>query len=375
MIQDFSFWEFETFHRVWDICIIGSGITGLSTGISILEKKPETKVLIVDRWFIPLGASTRNAGFSTFGSPSEILVDVAQMGEEAAITLISKRWGGLQMLQKRLSGSNAQYATHGGYELFHEEEFEIIHSNLSYLNGLMEHATGKAVVFKPVNVPPGIQGFSRAINNSYEGELHPGFMMEHLKQLYLNLGGQIRTGYNVDCIDEEEGHVFLRNKVAFPVEAKKVILTTNAFVNELLPELDVHGARNHVIVTEPIKGLSWKGCFHYDEGFFYFRNVRNRILLGGGRNKDLLNENTDQFGQNQIITDVLEQFLYTHLTNKSTCKIEFRWSGIIAIGSQKLPIIKSISPQLFVGVRCSGMGIALASLTGEELSDLVLQQS
>jgi hypothetical protein len=63
MQQDFSFWEFETYSREWDICIIGSGITGLSTGISLLEKNPQLQILVVDRWFIPLGASTRMPGF------------------------------------------------------------------------------------------------------------------------------------------------------------------------------------------------------------------------------------------------------------------------------------------------------------------------
>ncbi|MEO5905290.1 MAG: FAD-dependent oxidoreductase, partial [Saprospiraceae bacterium] len=64
MHQDFSIWEYDAYGKVWDVCIIGSGINGISTGISILEKSPETKVLVVDRWFMPLGASTRNAGFS-----------------------------------------------------------------------------------------------------------------------------------------------------------------------------------------------------------------------------------------------------------------------------------------------------------------------
>ena len=127
------------------------------------------------------------------------------------------------------------------------------------------------------------------------------------------------------------------------------------------------------MVTEPIENLPWKGCFHFDKGFYYFRNIGNRILLGGARNKDLLNENTEEFGQNQLIIETLQSFLYNHLADPST-KIDYQWSGIIALGDNKLPIIRAISPRLFVGVRCSGMGIALASLIGEELADLVLQQ-
>src|SRR5689334_8721722 len=118
MQQDFSFWEFETYSREWGVCIIGSGITGLSTGISLLEKNPQLQILVVDRWFIPLGASTRNAGFSCFGSPSEILHDIRKMGEETAVSLISKRWNGLLKLRARINTEYARYETHGGYEMY-----------------------------------------------------------------------------------------------------------------------------------------------------------------------------------------------------------------------------------------------------------------
>lgn len=370
MVQDFSFWEYEAYHTLWDVCIIGSGINGISAGISILERAPGIKVLIVDRWFIPLGASTRNAGFSCFGSPSEILSDISLMGEAEAIKLVDQRWRGLQKLQTRLSNSNARYENFGGYELFEDEEFENISSRLDYLNELIESVSGLTTVFNLVNVPDGIRGFSKVVFNKYEGQLHPVKMMEHLKQTYLSLGGKIWTGLSVEEIVEKEDYIQLCNKFAFPIEAKKVIVTTNAFVHNLIPDLDVQGARNHVLVTQQIEKLKWKGCFHYDKGFYYFRNIGNRILLGGARNKDFESENTDQFGNNQIILDALHEFLFDHLADKDI-KIEYQWSGIIAVGSEKQPIIRSISPRLFVGVRCSGMGIALASLIGEKLADMV----
>ncbi|HUR31700.1 MAG TPA: FAD-dependent oxidoreductase [Saprospiraceae bacterium] len=373
MVQDFSIWEHDAYHRTWDICIIGAGINGISTGISILEKKPDSQILIIDRWFIPLGASTRNAGFACFGSPSEILDDILNIGEEQAVALVEKRWLGLQKLKSRLENSKANFEISGGYELYHEDEFERINSKLDYLNSLMQRAIGHANIFSSKDVPSGIRGFSKAIYNPHEGQLHPAFMMQHLKEVYLKLGGNLWTGLKIDAIEEQPDGVLLRSRLALPVEAKKVIVATNGFTSDLLPDIDIYGARNHVFVTEPIPGLQLKGCFHFDKGFYYFRNIGDRILIGGARNKDQLNENTEQFGTNQIIVDELEKFLYTHLAEKST-RIDYRWSGIIAVGKEKLPIIKSITPRLFAGVRCSGMGIALASLTGEELADMVLQQ-
>ena len=31
-----------------------------------------------------------------------------------------------------------------------------------------------------------------------------------------------------------------------------------------------------------MKNLKIKGSFHYEKGYYYFRNIDNRILLGGG---------------------------------------------------------------------------------------------
>jgi len=374
MQQDFSFWEFETYSHEWDICIIGCGITGMSTGISLLEKNPSLQVLIVDRWFIPLGASTRNAGFSCFGSPSEILDDIGRVGEEASMSLVNKRWKGLLKLKSRINLQYAQCETNGGYELYHQDQYERISDQLPYLNQLLESITSHQNVFQQVQVPAGIKGFSNAVYNPLEGQLHPGFMMEDLKRKFLSLGGNMRTGYQIDEIEEHDHHVRLLNHLALPITAKKVIVTINAFAAKLLPQLDVYGARNHVLVTNPIAGLSWKGCFHYDKGFYYFRNIGNRILLGGARNCDLQNENTEEFGYNPAVVDTLHQFLYDHLADRNHCRIDYQWSGIIGIGSVKLPIIKAISPRVLVGVRLSGMGIALASLIGEELTQLALQQ-
>ncbi|MEO6133095.1 MAG: FAD-dependent oxidoreductase [Saprospiraceae bacterium] len=374
MKQDFSIWEYEAYHTHWDVCIIGGGITGLSTGISILERRPHTKVLVIDRWFIPLGASTRNAGFASFGSPSEILDDIRTMGEQASVSLISKRWKGLQKLKSRINLSTAQFEVNGGYELYHKDEFEQIAESLPYLNKILKDAIEYEDVFRPIEIPEGIKGFTHAIFNPHEGQLHPGCMMEHLKYLYLALGGKLWTGLDVEAIEETSEGVFLNNKLAIPVKADKVVVTINAFAQRLLPDIDVHGARNHVLVTGPIEGLKWKGCYHFDKGYYYFRNIGNRILLGGGRNKDLINEETDQFGSNPLIVSALEEFLYTHLTSREMGKIEFQWSGIIGIGTMKSPIIKPVSSRMYVGVRLSGMGIALASLIGEELADMILQQ-
>ena len=93
------------------------------------------------------------------------------------------------------------------------------------------------------------------------------------------------------------------------MRAEQVLVCTNAFAKTLLPDLDILPARGQILLTEPIEGLKIKGTFHYDEGFYYFRNLDNRLLLGGARNKFLNEEETFSAGYSEHVQDELERFL------------------------------------------------------------------
>src|SRR5690554_4284564 len=134
--------------------------------------------------------------------------------------------------------------------------------------------------------------------------------------------------------------------------------------NEVIP------ARAQVLITKPIPNLHIKGTFHIDEGFYYFRNFENRILLGGARNIDFETETTTEFELNKKIQNQLNEILKTVILPNTNFEIEQRWSGIMGIGTSKTPIVKQLSENVFCGVRLGGIGVAIGSLTGKELGDL-----
>jgi hypothetical protein len=94
-------------------------------------------------------------------------------------------------------------------------------------------------------------------------------------------------------------------------------------------------------------------------------------LFGGGRNLDFKTEETAEFGQTAIIQNELEKILKETILPNTPFEIAHRWSGIMGVGNQKKAIVKQHSDNVFCGVRLGGMGIAIGSLVGKELAELI----
>ncbi|HEY0895723.1 MAG TPA: FAD-dependent oxidoreductase, partial [Sphingobacteriaceae bacterium] len=188
----------------------------------------------------------------------------------------------------------------------------------------------------------------------------------------LGQGVLVLNNSKVNDIQQTENGATLETNHA-RIKARKTIVATNAFATEFFPELDMVPGRGQVLITEPIHGLPVKGTFHYDKGYYYFRNIHDRILLGGGRNLDFQGEETQIFGITDPIQNRLQQLLHDIILPNRQVRIEQRWSGIMAFGDTLTPIIREIRENVFCAVRCNGMGIAMGSQVGEHVGDMVLK--
>ena len=373
-----SFWERESFFKGIDVAIIGSGIVGLNAAISIKENDPSVKVAIFERGALPEGASTRNAGFACFGSITELMDDLENNSENDVFSLVEKRFKGLQKLRQRVGDDNLEYLEHGGYEMFKNTPserliFEKCADQLSYFNKNLKSITGQneTYIISEENFNFNAT-LPTLIHNVAEGQINVGGMMTRLLEIARSHNVLIFNGLKIEKIRDNTEGVVLTTSEGWEISTAKLIVATNGFARQLMPELAVTPARNQVLITEPIPNLTIKGCFHYDKGYYYFRNVGNRILLGGGRNLDFENEMTDDFSTTELIQNNLIQLLTDTILPNKTFKIDTWWSGILGIGTVKKPIIQHVSPNVVVAVRMGGMGVAIGSLVGEEAGFLMM---
>ncbi|PIF44943.1 glycine/D-amino acid oxidase-like deaminating enzyme [Chryseobacterium sp. 52] len=366
-----SIWELETFYRKRDIIIIGAGFSGLWAAISIKEKYPEKSVLVIERNAVSLGASTRNAGFACFGSLTEVIADSQKMGWEKTLELVKMRFEGLQKIKKYFKSNEIDFELSGGYEILNNNEslnqLDTVNEKLKSITGLEKTYTLKQEKIKEF----GLGKSEFLIENPCEGSLHSGKLLQKLLEKCYELKVEFFYGTEVKTIDEKMNEAEVHLSETLSVKADKIIYCTNAFSSEFMKEEEIIPARGQILLTEPIDGLQLKGTFHYDEGFYYFRNLGNRVLLGGGRNQDFKTEQTTDFETTEFLQTHLEEFLKEVILPDQEYKIALRWSGIMAMGSEKTPIVKQLSERQFCAVRLSGMGVALAPEIGEIVADMI----
>jgi glycine/D-amino acid oxidase-like deaminating enzyme len=284
---------------------------------------------------------------------------------------VEQRYLGIQSLRELLGDDNIGYYKYGGHEVFLEKDADLYEhclDKLDYANALLRPIF-KQAPFEVLDNRFHFKGIQENyITHRLEGQIDTGKMMRSLLQKIQTSGIQILNATEVKRI-EDLGTSVLVSCAHFDFKTNTLLVATNGFAQQLLHE-EVQPARAQVIITKPIPGLAVKGTFHFDEGYYYFRNIDNRILFGGGRNLDLKTEETTEFGATQVVQDKLKELLQKVILPHQEVEIDYGWSGIMGVGSQKRPIIKPFSKNVVCGVRLGGMGIAIGTSVGRQLADL-----
>ncbi|TAF34238.1 MAG: FAD-binding oxidoreductase [Cytophagales bacterium] len=380
-----SFWETSSLLSC-DYLIVGSGLVGLSAAAELKGKYPNANVKVLERGLLPTGASTKNAGFACFGSLTELLADLRQMSPEEALELVEDRWEGLRLLRARVGDAAMDYEPLGGYELFSEKELPAL-EQLEAMNTMLrdlfktpvfEHLPQRSIAERCFST----QKFKALVYNSLEGQLDTGQMMKTLLEIVLKLGVVIHTGAEVLQLEETGQGVLvhtqdLSNTRTLCFRASTVLVCTNGFSKRFNPDWDLAPGRGQVLITEPIPNLAFRGAYHLEEGYFYFRNVQNRILLGGGRHLAREQERVTDLEVTDYLMGILETILYEDiLPQRQTSKpiIEHRWAGIMCFSEKtptKKPILESLSKNVLAAIRLNGMGVAVGSRLAQRLVDMV----
>jgi hypothetical protein len=287
------------------------------------------------------------------------------------------RWHGLLELRKLIGDAALDFNPSGGYELFLQSHSSLFQPSIELgfrLNRELKTIFEDGPIYsvdKSAAERFGFQKVDHVIVNRYEGSVDTGRMMDALIRLAHHEDVQMLNGIDVHGFEESGNGIAVCGSQGYLLKAERVHVATNGFARTLLPQVDVIPARAQVLITEPIENLKVNGTFHLDEGYYYFRNVGNRILLGGGRNLDFEKETTTDLATTAKIQCRLDQLLSEIIVPGESASVEHRWAGLMGVGINKRPIIKQLSDRLSCSVKMGGMGVALGTSVGKQSAEML----
>lgn len=372
-----SFWEKDSYYANTDVLIIGAGLMGLWSALELKKQQPTLSITIVERNSTPLGASTRNAGFACFGSLTELLYDEAKLGSDAMLEILEARFNGIQKIKSHFSAEAIQFDPCGGYEAIPashttaanlDDHIQTLNQLLSPITKLDQTFTNQTAEMRKI----GLKNFDHLVGNILEAGIHSGKLVNALSKLVMEKGVTILYGLEVKGWESDRNGVQIQMQNGLKLCAIQLISCVNGFTQQLIPSLNIVPARGQIILTNAFEHLPMKGTFHYDEGFYYWRNLGNRILIGGARNLDFKEEaTTDLSGTEKIRTHLLD-FLRQHIVTHENIVMNQYWSGIMGFTPTKEPLIEEVAPNIFAAIACNGMGVALTPVMAEKLAIQVM---
>ena len=364
-----SIWEKQAWLAPADIVVAGAGLLGLWTAIELKKRKPEWRIVVAEAQAIPLGASSRNAGFACFGSAGELLADISKMGENAAMQVVLERYRGIQKINASCKAADIDLRWIGGYECLQQNNASAVKEALPMLNKLLQQTIGVEDVYQLATDAVGLfglKGFKEVIANRAEGVLHSGYYLKMLERRAAAMEIEVLYGLRIDeVVALPSGMQINSSRGIF--FAQQIVYTTNAYLSGQFPHLGIKPGRGQMVLLQPEKSIQWEGAFHASEGFYYWRNLNGNLLLGGGRHLFMKAEETMKVETSEAVINHLMAFANAHLL-AGKARLLQQWAGIMAFTPNKQPMLKQTNDGVWAATCCNGMGVAISPTFAEQIA-------
>ena len=161
------------------------------------------------------------------------------------------------------------------------------------------------------------------------------------------------------------------------IRANFLVLGCNGYIGDLEPEVASHvmPINNFISVTEPLgkqkaESLIKRNLAVADSKFVvnYYRLTPDfRLLFGGGENYSYSFPKNISDKVRAAMIDIYPQLIGT--------KIDYSWGGTLAVTMNRLPDFRRINSNVFSASGYSGQGVAMATMAGRVISEVIIGQS
>jgi glycine/D-amino acid oxidase-like deaminating enzyme/nitrite reductase/ring-hydroxylating ferredoxin subunit len=356
--QSHTGWNKDT---LYDVLIVGGGITGLTTAL-LLQSEGRKCIL----------AEAYNIGFGTTGGTTAHLNTIldttydvieSDFGKENAKLVARSTREAIDLVEGLVTKHNIdcdfEYKT--AY-LFAQDDTEA-----EELSKIMDATTRAGVVNScdteiPVPIP-----FQKACRIELQAQIHPGKYIVGLAKAFEEAGGIILQKCIVSNV--ESGEHYTADTSLGQIKAAKVVYATHIPPGINLLHFRCAPWRSYAVAFTLNSG-EYPDALVYDmkDPYHYFRtqeiNGQRYIIAGGYDHKTGDKINTEQKFRE------LEAYLRNHFDIKG---IDYQWSSQYYMSADGLPYIGVLpgATNIYTATGFQGNGITLGSLSGKILCELI----
>ncbi len=349
--------------QVYDVIIVGGGITGISTGL--LLQKAGKKCLI---------AEAKSIGFGTTGGTTAHLNTIMDspyteieknFGDDNAQLLCSAAKQAIDLVEKNIADHNMDcgFSRQPGY-LFSQDEKQA--KELEDIFKASKKAGCDVVYSDSIPVPV---KFNKAVIFKKQAQFHPSEYLYLLAKAFEDAGGTLLEGCRVTGV-KENATLEIESERG-KINAKFLIYATHVPPGVNLLHFRCAPYRSYAMAVK-LKDKNYPDGLAYDmyDPYHYYRTQEidgeEYLIAGGEDHKTAHIENTEEcFGK-------LESYLRKYFDIE---EVSFKWSSQYFQSTDGLPYIGHLPgnpSNVYVATGFGGNGMTYGHVAAKVLTDLIV---
>lgn len=348
---------------VYDVAIIGGGITGVSTAYKL--QKAGKKCILIEAF---------NIGFGTTGGTTAHLNNfydttyaeaISKFGLTNAKLLAESAIEAMEIIVNNINDNEIKC----DFESKSAHLFALDEKQKKQLEEMMEGSEKVGHKMIPIQETAFPIPFTKAVEIPGQGQFHPIKYIRRLSQVFLNSGGAIAEHCRCESHSEEEGFIVLNTSKGV-IQAKSVVYATHIPPGISRLHFTNSPYRSYAIACT-LQEDSYPEQLGYDltDPYHYYRmhevNGEKLLIAGGEDHKTGHSEDTGEcFSQ-------LENYVRSHF---AVDLVKYSWSSQYYEPVDGLPYIGKLpgAKNIYTATGFRGNGMMFGSLSSKIISDLIL---
>ena len=355
-----------------DICIIGGGLTGISSALYLSKKG--YKIVLIEARKIGWGASGRNGGQLGGG----LRKDQKEVENKLGINQAKELWNlgieAVEEVKENIKKYNIDCDLVNGVLTagYYKDDETYFKNEAEHLLKQYNYDKYYFLNFSDIREEIDSKKYYSGLLNKGSYHLHPLKYLYGLAKEAKKNGVKIYENSPVSKILKKSD--FLEVSInKYKIKCNLVVVGCNGYLDNLLGNIrnKFMPINNYILATESVNqdyasAIIKNNYAVCDTRFIidYYRFSKdNRMLFGGGETF------TSKFLENP--KNFVKKRMNKVFPQLSKLKIDFCWGGTLAITVNRLPSFGSLNNNIIYAHGYSGHGVALSTLAGKLISEYV----